>query len=210
MSGTVHEPGQCSTYNSQNSSDNNKNSTTCCCLVAKSCLTLCDPVDWGTRLPCPLLSPGICSNSCPLSQWCYLTISSSATLFTCQRPPRSSMIYQSLLKFMSTESVMLSNHLILCCPVLLLPSVFPSIRVFSRSWLFASGGQSIGASVWASVLQMNIQGWFPLGLTGLISLKSKIFSRVFSSTTAWKHQFFHTQPSLWSNSHIPTWLLEKP
>ena len=73
------------------------------------------------------------------------------------------------------------------------------------SWLFALGDQSIGALV--SVLLMNIQGWFPLGLTDLISLLSKGLSRVFSSTTLSKHQFFSTQPSLWSNSHIRTWLL---
>ena len=100
-----------------------------------------------------------------------------------------------------------SNHLILCRPFLLLPSVFPSIRSFPMSWLFASGGQSIGAS--ASVLPMNIQGWFLLGWTGLTSLLSVGLSRVFSNTTIWKHQFFGTQPSLWSNSHIHTWLLEK-
>ena len=79
----------------------------------------------------------------------------------------------SLLKLLSIELVMSSNHLILCRPFLLLLSVFPSIRVFPVSWLFASGGQRIGASALASVLPMNIQGWFPLGLTGLISLKSK-------------------------------------
>ena len=74
------------------------------------------------------------------------------------------------------------------------------------SWIFATGGQSIGALASASVLPMNIQGWFPLGLTGLISLESKGLSRVFSSTTIWKHQFFSTQSSLWSSSHIHTWL----
>ena len=78
------------------------------------------------------------------------------------------------------------------------------------SQLFASGGQSIGASALASVLSMNIQGWSPLGLTGWISLQSKGLSRVFSNTTVQKHQFFGTQPSLWSDSHICTWLLEKP
>ena len=95
-------------------------------------------------------------------------------------------ISQNLLKFMSIESVMLYNHLILCHPFLVLPSVFPSIRV---SQLFASGGQSIGASALASVLQywMSIQSWFPLGLTDLISLLSKGPSRVFSSTTVQKH-----------------------
>ena len=77
------------------------------------------------------------------------------------------------------------------------------------SWLFISGGQSIVASASASVLSMNIQGWFPLGLTDLI-LQSKGLSRVFPSTTIRKHQFFSVQPSSWSNSHILTWLLEKP
>ena len=72
------------------------------------------------------------------------------------------------------------------------------------------GGQSIGASASASVLPMNIQGWFPLGLTDLISLQSKGLSRVFSNTTVQRHQFFSAQPCLWSNSHIHTWLLEKP
>ena len=75
---------------------------------------------------------------------------------------------------------------------------------------FASGGQSIRASTSASVLPMNIQDWFPLGFTGLNSLQSKRLSRVFSNTTFQKHQFFSTQLSLWSNSHIHTWPLEKP
>ena len=78
------------------------------------------------------------------------------------------------------------------------------------SRFFASGGQSIGASASASVLPVNIQGWFPFGLTGLISLLSKGLSRVFSSTTIRKHQFFGSQPSLWFSYHIHTWLLEKP
>ena len=81
---------------------------------------------------------------------------------------------------------------------------------FSISRVFASGGQSIGTSASASVLPMNTQDWFPLGLTGLISLQSKGLSRVFSRSTVWKHQFFGAQSSLWSNSHIRTWLLEKP
>ena len=88
-----------------------------------------------------------------------------------------------LLKLMSIESVTPSNHLILCHPLLLLPSIFPSIRVISNeSTLFPSGGQSIGVSPSASVLPMNIQDWFPLGLTGFISLLSKGLSRVFSSS----------------------------
>ena len=124
------------------------------------------------RLPCPLLSIGVCSNSGPLNQWCYPTMSFSATLF--------SFCFRS---FLASGS-------------------------FPMSQLFASGSQSIGAS--ASVLPMNIQDWFPLGLSGVISLLSKGLSRVFSSTTVQKHRFFSTQPILWSSSHIRTWLLEKP
>ena len=113
----------------------------------------------------------------------------------------------SSLKLVSIVSVMPSNHLILCHSLLLSSTASGS---FPMSRLFASAGQSIGASASASVLPVNIQGWFPLGLTTLISLLSKGLSGVFSSTTVWKHRFFGTQPSLWSNSHICTWLLEKP
>ena len=95
------------------------------------------------------------------------------------------------LRLMSIELVIPSNHLILCC-LLLLPSIFPSIRSFPVSWLFPSGSLSIGASVSASVLPKNIQGWSPLGLAGMISLQSKGPSRVFSNTTIQKHQFFGT------------------
>ena len=109
---------------------------------------------------------------------------------------------------MCIELVMLSDHLILYHPRLLLPSILPSIRVFFNESIFTSGGQSIWASIFASVLPMTIQGCFPLELTGLISLHSKGFSRVFSNTTVRKYQFFSTQPSLWSNSHIHTWRLE--
>ena len=86
----------------------------------------------------------------------------------------------------------------------------PSIRVFFQ-WVspLHQVAQSIEASASALVLQVNTQDWFPLGLTGLISLQSKGLSRVFSSTTIWKHECFDTQSSLWSNSHIRTWLLEK-
>ena len=76
------------------------------------------------------------------------------------------------------------------------------------SWLFVAGGQSIGVSASASIFSMDSQCWFPLGFTGLISLHSKRLSRLFSSTTFRKHQFFRAQPSLWYNSHIHTWLLE--
>ena len=87
---------------------------------------------------------------------------------------------------------------------------FPASGSFLMSPLFASGSQSIRVSASASVLPMNIQDLFPLGWTGWISLQSKGLSRVFSNTTVWKHQFFSTQLSLWSNSHIYTWLLERP
>ena len=87
---------------------------------------------------------------------------------------------------------------------------FPASGSFQMSQFFASGGHSIGVSASASVLPMNIQDWFPLGWTGWISLQSKRLSRVFSNTTVQKHQFFSTQLSLQSSSHIHTWLLEKP
>ena len=123
-----------------------------------------------TSLPCPSVPPRVCSNSCPLSQWCLPTISSSVTPFP-------------------------------SCP-----QSFPASGCFLMSQLFASVGQSIGASASVSVLPMNIQDWFPLGSTGLMSLQSKGLSRVFSNTTVWKHQFFGTQPFLRSSSHIHTWL----
>ena len=121
------------------------------------------------RLPCPSLSPWVCSNSCPLSQWCHPTISFSVTPFS-------------------------------SCP-----RFFPESGSFIVSRLFTSSGQSI----WASLLPMNIQGWLPLGLTGLISTRSKGLSRVFYSTTIWKHRFFSTEP-LDGPTHIRTWLLENP
>ena len=86
----------------------------------------------------------------------------------------------------------------------------PASGSFQMSQFFASGGRSIGVSATASVLSMNILDWFPLGLTGWISLQSKGLSRVFSNTTVQKHQFFGAQLSVWSNSHTHTWLLEKP
>ena len=86
---------------------------------------------------------------------------------------------------------------------------FPASGSFTVSQFFISGGQSFVVSASISVLPMNIWDWFPLGWTGLISLQSKGHSRVFSNTMVQKHQFFSTQLSLWSNSHIHTWLLEK-
>ena len=113
----------------------------------------------------------------------------------------------SLLKLMSIELMIPWNHLILCHLLLLLPSIFASIRVFSNESVLRISGQSIGASASPSVL-MNVQGRFPSELTGLLLL-SKEFSSVFSSTTIQKHQFFGAQSSLWSNSHICMWLLER-
>ena len=90
------------------------------------------------------------------------------------------------------------------------PQSLPASESFPMSQLFAWGGQSTGVSALASVLPMNIQSWFPLGFTGLISLQSKGLSRVFSNTTVQKHRFFGAQSSSQSNSHIHTWPQEKP
>ena len=114
----------------------------------------------------------------------------------------------SLFKLMSIESVMPFNHFIFCCPHFL-PSIFPSITVFSIELTLCIRWSKYWSLFSASALPMNIQGWFPLILTGSISLQSKGLSRVFSSTTFQKHQFFTAQPSFWSNSHIHIWLLEK-
>ena len=141
----------------------------CGCSVTKSCLTLRLHGLQHTRLPCPSLSPRVCSNSCPLSWWCHPTISSSVAPFSsCIQP------------FLASGS-------------------------FPMNWLFISGGQNIGAV--ASVLPMNIQGWFPLGLTGLILL-SRGFSRVFSSILL---ESINSLPLslLYSPTHIHTWLLKK-
>ena len=127
-----------------------------------------------TRPPCPSPTPGVSSNSCPLSQWCHPTIWSSVVPF--------------------------SSYL----------QSFPASASFPMIQFFTSGGQSIRVSASASLLPMNIQNWFPLGWTGWISLQSKGLSRVFSNTTVQKHLFFGAQLSLYSNSHIHTWLLEKP
>ena len=106
----------------------------------------------------------------------------------------------SWMKLMSIESVMPSNHLILCPPLLSCLQSVPAPGSFPMSQYFASCGQSTGASSSASVLPLNIQNWFPLGLTAWISLQSKGLSRVFSSNTVQKHQVFGAQLSLWSNS----------
>ena len=139
-------------WENESTSDTN---AICCCSVAQSCLD--SPWSHGpqyARLLCHSPSPGTCSNSHPLSQWCHATISSLLS----PSPPAFNL--------------------------------FPTSGSFLMSQLFASGGQSIGASASASVLPMNIQDWFPLGLTGLVSLLSNELSRVFSNTTIQKHQFF--------------------
>ena len=140
-----------------------------CCLVAKSCLTLCGPMDCST--PSSLVFHYLTEFAHILLHWfgrrCYLTISSSAA-----------------------------------------PNSF-CLQYFPINWFFTSGWHNIGTSTSASVLLNNIQGWGPLGLTGLIPLLSKRLLRVFSNITIKKHQFFSTQSSLWSNSYFCTWLLEK-
>ena len=120
------------------------------------------------RPPCPSPTPGVHPNSCPLSRWCYPTISSSVGPFSSR--------LQS----------------------------FPASGSFPMCQFFSSGGQSIRVS--ASVLQMNIQDWFPLRCTGWISLQSKDLLRVFFSTTVRKHQFFGSLPFLWSWSHNLMWV----
>ena len=149
-----------------------------------------------------------------LVQFSHLVASDSlrphVTLFAASQASLSITNSQSLLKLISMELVISSNYLSLCCPILLLSSSFPSIRVFfSMSHFFSSCSQSIRASASASVLLINIQDWLHLGLTGWISLLSKGLSRVFFNTTVQKHQFFSARLSLWFNSHIHTWLLEK-
>ena len=147
-----------------------------------------------------------------ISVWFYVLVQSIshvqlfATPWTVARQASLSFtISWSLLKLMSIESVMPSNLLSLCCPLLFLPSTFPEFRSFLMSWLFTSGGLSIGTSASASVLPMNIQHWFPLGLTGLISLLPKGTLKSLLHAIQ-KHQFFGAQPSLWSKFHICTWL----
>ena len=117
---------------------------------------------------------------------------------------------RSSLKLVSIELVMPSSHLILCCPLVLLPPIPPSIRVFSNESALRIRWPTIGVSASASALPMNTQDWSPWGWTGWISLQSKGLSRVFSNTTVQKHQFFGAQLSSQSNSHIHIWPLEKP
>ena len=113
-------------------------------------------------------------------------------------------------KLMSIEAVILSSHLILCRPLLLLPPVPPSIRVFSNESTLCMRWPKYWSFNLASFLPKKSQGWSPSKWTGWISLQSKGLSRVFSNTTVQKHQFFGTQLSSQSNSHIHTWPLKKP
>ena len=116
----------------------------------------------------------------------------------------------SLLKFMSIELVIQPNNLICCHPLLLFPSAFPSIRVFSIELALHIERPKYWSFNFSISFSMNIQGWFHLMLTSLISLKSKGLAKLFSSTMVQKHQFIGAQPSSWSNSHTDTRLLEKP
>ena len=143
-----------------------------------------------------------------------LVMSDSATPWTTARQASLSITNSwSSLKLMSIESVMPSNHLILCRPLLLLPWITPSIRVFSNESalnLYELWWPKYWVSALASILPMNTQDWSPLKWTDWISLQSKGLSRVFSNTTVQKHQFFGAQLSSQSTSHIHTWPLEKP
>ena len=132
-----------------------------------------------------------------------------ATPWTAARQASLSFtISWSLLKLMSIESVIPSSHLILCHPFSSCLQSFPASGSFPMNWLFTSGGQSIGASALAPVLPKNIQDWFPLGLTGWISLLSKGLSRIFPSTTDWKYQFFGAQPSSWEVPRAVEWVVK--
>ena len=144
------------------------------CSVAKSCTTICDPMD-GSTLGFPVFH---CLQEFAQTQVCWVG--------DAIQPPHPLLPPSSAL------------------------SLFPASRSFSFSRLFASGGHSVGASASASVLPMSIQSWFPLGLTGLISLLSKELSSLLQHHSLIKHQFFGAQPSLRSNSYIHTWLSEKP
>ena len=138
----------------------------------------------------------------PSHVWFFSTLWTAA-----HQTSLSFTIFPSLLKLMSAESVMPSSQLMLCCPLLLLPSMFLSIRVFSSESALQIRLPEDWSFSFSISLPVNIQGWFSLGLTGLISLLSKGLSKVSSSSTDQKHQFFGAQSSLWSNSCIRTWLL---
>ena len=150
-------------------------------------------------------------NACMCIYICICIVQSLSRVQLCN-PMHSSTpgfpVLYNLLQFAQTR-VHWVDDAIQPVPFSSLLHSFPASGSFPMSQFFASGGQSVGVLA-SSALPVNIQDWFPWGLAGLISLLSKELSRVFSSPTIWKHQFFSTLPSLWSKSHIHTWLLEKP
>ena len=173
-------------------------------------------VDWGRGNFPPV--KWICSGTSPgYSGCCHY--SNKSFLFSCSVMTDSLRPYEmqhtrlpcpSLSSWVCSSSHSLSQWCYLTispsvAPFSFCPESFPALGSLPVSQLFASGSQSIGASASASLLPMNIQSWFPLGLTSLVSLQSKGLSRVFFSTIVQKHQFFGTQPSVWSNSYIHTW-----
>ena len=171
----------CATLNPVSFFTRGANCISCCFSVAKLYLTYCDPMDCMQHTR--LHCPSLYPRVC--SNSC----------------PLSQRCHPTILSFATTFSSCLQS--------------FPASESFPVSQLFASCDQSIWASASASVLLVNIawfhwKGWSPLELTGWISLRSKGLSRIFSNITVQKHQFFNARPSLWSNSHIHTWLLEKP
>ena len=154
----------------------------------------------------PQQQPEVPFIDCPDGKVCTFIISSVTQLcLTLCNPTDCSTpglpVHHQLPEFTQTHVHHVSEAIRPFHPLLLLPSIFPSIRVFSNESVLASGGRSIGVSASALVLPMNIQDLFPLEWTGRISLHSKILSRVFSNTTVQKHQFFGPQLSLYSNSH---------
>ena len=152
--------------------------------------------------------------------WVFSSVQFSSVAQSCptlcdpmNHSTRGLPVHHQLPEFTQTrpiESVMPSSDLILCPPFSSCPQSLPASESFPMSQLFKWGGQSTGVSALASVLPKKSQGWSPSEWTGWISLQSKGLSRVFSNTTLQKHQFFDTQPSSQSNSHIHTWPLEKP
>ena len=159
----------------------------------------------GLSLQLPPLPGGLC---------CYTVAQSCMTLGDPMECSTSGFpVLHHLPEYVQTHVYWVSGSIQTSCSVVPFSfslQSFPASDSFQMSQLFASGGQSIGASASASVLPMNIQDWSPLGPTDLISLQFKGLSRVFSNTTVPKHQFFSAQPFLWSTSHMCTWLLEKP
>ena len=149
-----------------------------------------------------------------MPQWCLFLLSHVWLFGTpwtiAHQASLSFTISQSWLKLMSIKSVMPPNHLILCCPLLLLPSICLTIRIFSNELALRIRWPKYWSFSFSSSPSNEYSGLISFRIDWLISLQSMGLSRVFSNTTVQKHQFFATQLSLWSNSHIRTWLLEKP